>query len=501
MNTRANRAICEYVKSALEYLKSDNKLDTIIKFKRLRDMFIEEEGILPRFKSGHFSKEFEDFTNYEEFIERYRSEICGLPEAKTAVQVLLEEGILKKRPVFDQAGNRIENPSFEQEYSSQSSNIISFLVNYIEEHQSFDFEKKKVTELYGIFERCWAEKTVNMVAIVPLIGFYSDEDTINLPDGITIERYTAEEKNAFEESLSIKSYHHDQRDYGYTNYKIAIRFTSTSDNVYNLPNELFNLIYDKIEYCITALRLLHPGRLGAYVIVMKTLDLNPVFPEYTIYSYLDFKLPQRGLVLNLTTEYYLKKEEIDELISVYLKINGYNTDKKLKVLGSALRRFNQSYSRQSYEDKIVDITVILEQTLLFGIEGELKQRLSQYGAAILGRKRDPVLTYNTLKVLYDIRSKIVHENKSLYELIMDEKSDIGKGVRKVVQKPDYEFYPLVFQITKEVLLVYLSLINMGYSMDAINQSITAGILDNFRDFEVVPRSRVASYLGIDYYNY
>jgi hypothetical protein len=57
-----------------------------------------------------------------------------------------------------------------------------------------------------------------------------------------------------------------------------------------------------------------------------------------------------------------------------------------------LHRFNQTYSRQSGEDTISDLTIALESFLLPEIREELQYRLSMRGAALLAALRNPLET-------------------------------------------------------------------------------------------------------------
>lgn len=492
MNVRVYDAVKNFVIVALEYLRQQSQTHPIVFYKKSQDIFVESPSPYPSVKSGHFESKIINVPNYSELVYRYRSVLSKMPEAKKAGQILFEEGFIKIPSIIDDKGNTIQNPTFEQVESDKSNIFIKvsdIVVNYLVRYKTFVFIEKKFNELYSLFESCWLQRSVKMEAIVPLIGFYSDIDTIELSDDITIERFTPDEKNAFEESYSLISTFPNKRDYERSTYKIRLKYM-TSDEPYNLRGRLSNFVYDKIEFCITALRLLHRGRLGAFNMVIKTIDYNPLYPEYIIYP-LEFRLPERDIVLNLSDEYHLVDEDVSNLKQLF---NKFNNSKRLKILTGALRRFNQVYSRSFYEDKVVDLTIVLENTLLFNIKKELKFRLALYGAELLGKRRDPQITYDALEALYNIRSEIVHNNKGIYDLIMDVNSYIGETVRKVTEKPEAEYYPLIEQLVREILLEYIERLSSGLEIGKINMGITKNLIDSCDQRDSI----VITYLGVNH---
>jgi hypothetical protein len=88
-------------------------------------------------------------------------------------------------------------------------------------------------------------------------------------------------------------------------------------------------------------------------------------------------------------------------------------------LDVVLRRFNQSYSRDYYEDRLIDLTIALESTLLADIDDpktDLKYRFVLHGAALLAGRRNPQEVHAFLRTMYDARSAVVHSGKSLSDM-------------------------------------------------------------------------------------
>jgi hypothetical protein len=117
--------------------------------------------------------------------------------------------------------------------------------------------------------------------------------------------------------------------------------------------------------------------------------------------------------------YTLDESDIGEVQS-FVKALGLLDGRKHRAgLEIGLRRFNQSYSREYYEDRLIDLTVALESTLLAGIgdpKTELKYRFALHGAAVLARHRDPQEVHEFLRKMYDNRSAVVHRGKSRSEM-------------------------------------------------------------------------------------
>jgi len=89
------------------------------------------------------------------------------------------------------------------------------------------------------------------------------------------------------------------------------------------------------------------------------------------------------------------------------------SNKKRTDLSTALRRFNQAFSRDTDEDKVVDLAIAMEASLLAGEKFEQANKAMTRGAAFLANSRDPSETGVFIKKFYDARSRIVHNGESL----------------------------------------------------------------------------------------
>jgi hypothetical protein len=130
----------------------------------------------------------------------------------------------------------------------------------------------------------------------------------------------------------------------------------------------------------------------------------------------------------------------------------------------ALSRFNAMYGRSSLEDKLIDIAIVLESTLLHHTRDELKYRLSLRGAHLLKSARDPAETSDLLKKLYDERSEIVHNAAPVsHQLLVGESAPRKLSAQQFVAELE--------AICREVLRAFVRRIGDGQSLQDITMAL------------------------------
>ena len=145
-----------------------------------------------------------------------------------------------------------------------------------------------------------------------------------------------------------------------------------------------------------------------------------------------------------------QKEEIDKLISCYLKLEKDEREKLSKII----LRLSQAGRRRHLEDQIIDLSVAMEMALLedFGNNQGLALALSLRGARLIGGDfSDKKYIYETLKKIYGYRSKAVHrgafssgDREKAFKEIKSYFFLAKKIIRKLVLdgKPDWEMMVL-----------------------------------------------------------
>jgi len=101
----------------------------------------------------------------------------------------------------------------------------------------------------------------------------------------------------------------------------------------------------------------------------------------------------------------------------------------------AFHRFNQAMRRTHVEDRIIDLAISLESTVLAGISTELSWRARMLGTELLRGSVPHAHARMMLDCLYKARSKIVHEGALLSDVVAS-KSETGKALRKLATTVD-----------------------------------------------------------------
>ncbi|MBU6339563.1 MAG: hypothetical protein KGQ36_06320 [Rickettsiales bacterium] len=109
--------------------------------------------------------------------------------------------------------------------------------------------------------------------------------------------------------------------------------------------------------------------------------------------------------------YTLSKKDLPRLRKNYKLLAKFENESSFEVV---LRRYNFACSRTNSEDKIIDYTTALE-SLLLKDQNELSNQFSLRAAFLLRKRNGFKNTYDTMKNLYNARSKIVHMGVSFSE--------------------------------------------------------------------------------------
>lgn len=136
-----------------------------------------------------------------------------------------------------------------------------------------------------------------------------------------------------------------------------------------------------------------------------------------------------------------------------------------KSLGVALRRFNQAYERSQLEDRLIDLTIALESSVLDEDPNELTYRLARRGAALIAQDRPPHETRETLEAVYAARSQIVHNGA----LISDKVTWKGFPASDLLARCE--------DCTRRILRSYVARLVAGSSLRSINTSLDNDLID------------------------
>lgn len=167
------------------------------------------------------------------------------------------------------------------------------------------------------------------------------------------------------------------------------------------------IVLAEAEDITTAMRLRKQGEVGVFgMYITKCPGGNSDIGKYSC--------GQRSLFHSrLDTGYFRSQytlESVDIPVINDLAAGLKKADYGLRI---GIGRFNQAYERRSPEDKLIDLTIALESTLLSDVQDELKYRLGIRCAALLADERCAEATQFLARTIYNSRSKIVHEGQHL----------------------------------------------------------------------------------------
>lgn len=153
------------------------------------------------------------------------------------------------------------------------------------------------------------------------------------------------------------------------------------------------------------------------------------------------------------------EDDIDTIQENWKKYNEYFVGYEGK-LSEALRRLDSTYKREQKRDEVIDCVIALESTLLRGMSrwSSYSFRFRLRGAALASNSEEEFNQIeDTLKEMYNERSRIVHEGKNLQD------ENLAEDARS---------------ITKKILESYMELLKSKDSIDKINQEIDEELKPN-----------------------
>jgi hypothetical protein len=145
----------------------------------------------------------------------------------------------------------------------------------------------------------------------------------------------------------------------------------------------------------------------------------------------------------IVTPHTLSESEFRDVVDLAYKtpeFGGAEGSGREIVLFRILRGLGMHWQESGF----LDFAIALEAALLAGSSTELSYRFSLYGALFLRDEREPQDTFDRLKNVYDVRSRLVHGskvNKAHRQAADTDAADLARAiVRKAVESgwPDPE---------------------------------------------------------------
>ncbi|WP_226663420.1 HEPN domain-containing protein [Microbulbifer aggregans] len=349
----------------------------------------------------------------------------------------------------DGDGNAIENPTFEQARSWLIIKLGFPVAAALDSSGVVEFEEEALTKNYLDYRESWAGEVITEDIIIPIhnVTFESLEFPICIDDRLTLKKVDDDMAFEYWDSLVRWSRFHDLHSLG--DAKIAL-----CGEVNDLTKELPE-IKSSAGGFITALRLLADGSVGAAGCMH--------LPRY-----IGFMGGGGGIIDESISEPWGGRKLVitDSLISaakgLCRKIKILQEKGSLSSLETAVRRYNMSYQRKHFEDKVIDLTISLESSVLHGVKDELNYRLAVRCSSLLAKKIKPETTFSFAKCLYSLRSIIVHQG-----IIQKDVQSAPGSVKKVFKNfEDGGGMDMAVRIVRESVLELIYLVEEKGSLDA-----------------------------------
>lgn len=409
---------------------------------------------------GSWTRELQVEPFWVEVERALRESISALSETEAVLRVMWMEGI--PRRVKMRVGDEpIENPTFEQARNFYYGELVLWLRGYLERTNhvnlvvavtmDFNFD---IDQFAGSAQRMvttWKAEEFPRVVIVPLLNFEGDFDVVSLSDHLRIVPMTVDEKSKYLDPMSTDRTAYTVRQLQGLTHKAEYSYRTDS------PIESHRSpAVPTIERLLTALRLHKEGDVGA--LSYKDAIRDDMIGSFGAGGSLsDYWLPLERSAM----KYRISEDEVGALTVIMKMLEQCEKRRGYSDLAVPLRRFNQSYSRERDDDRLLDLTVVLESSLLFGDTVELSYKIALRAAAILRNRADPTEVFAVFRDLYKARSAIVHS---------------GKGPRELEKKltrslPVGEFCALVTKYIRMILCEYLQRTAAGETVKQITDGL------------------------------
>lgn len=374
--------------------------------------------------SSSYDRRLIQQVNYQHLLNSHRDVLLGMKEAQQCGRLHWQAGITLGAPPPTSEDLSVEPPTTEQ-VTQVIDALLYPIVDILQQHNTFSPTREQIVACYRRFLEAWTATMIREDATIPLLNFRVElsQLPVKISTHYQIVPFSPAEKTAFWGVVDAFHGWDLLPFYSFLATEFKLEGSRSYPRLQLQPSQQaietisrsHQEMLDEILDIVTALRLLQAGDVGIPTYVKRDTDVppyggHPILGEPAA-VWADFRVRRHGAT------YILNEDSIpaaQQLVEDLQQLNGWSHRGGLEV---ALRRFNESYSRDSADDRIIDLTIALESCLLAAIRSqtELKYRFALRGAALLANTRRPQETNALLSALYNARSSIVHEGKHLFE--------------------------------------------------------------------------------------
>lgn len=423
------------------------------------------------YEQGGYQVQFDHLKEFGQLLESHLPDLLSMAKAQLCVKKHLEAGIW---PIS-------KNETDEEIYRQAILALIIPLAESCQPFKPWPFvppTDEQILEVYHRSRAGWGDAASRFTITFPLLNFSSDlEQPEPLGQHLSLAPLPSADKtflwNEDAKLFSLSPPPMDVTTFSLLQWKLVGTFSAPKKADASDMSATRQEALNELDDILSAMRLLKGGNVGAPAIYQKRLE--PVFWEGTRMCH---PLTQTRSFPPTLAPYEVRESDtapLRDLINTLQQVRRVQSSGPLPYgdLSIGLRRFNQSYERSILEDQLVDLTIVLESTLLADRAEEMTYRLAIRGAILLADAEtlwNPQKSRDLLTTMYDVRSRIVHDGLSLSD------KEVLKKILKLGMQPQ-DFLQQCEQIVRDVLKLYLPHVAKGRSVKDINKDLEARITD------------------------
>lgn len=378
-----------------------------------------------QFSGGDYWQSYRHCAADERFIPQPVHDSFPHAIAEKCADAFFSSGLAAVIKLSTEAGTPIDNPGLEKVRPFIIHMYLDRPIRYLLRH----FERTSFSnrQILACLDRCiadWRGEADSEPEIAPIYNLETEIGAIKLNELVSIVRFTDEEKTKTMRILGGLGRAFDLRNYA-SAFQVA-RLRSIDGGFDEARKQQLRTRARKALQCaVTTLRLMKPAAIGTLGFIRFEGPGGKMIAGLS--SPEDFDLPWTGMTL-FRDRYVLYHSELPQFRKLYgqLSESDFKTWDRLKL---PLRQFNRSCQREWQEDRVLDYAICLEGTLLSGVSEELSYRLALRAAKLLRNRYSPKRTFEHMRCLYNVRSKIVHTNETLSSVGVTDLIDKRMGLK------------------------------------------------------------------------
>jgi hypothetical protein len=374
-----------------------------------------------------------------------------------ALETIWQADWFRKLVRTDGQGRPISETSFDEVKWDHFNFLVMLVGEFVSANGSLDATAGEIGAFLSSQRERWTSPTIPYEAFAPVSGLKYAGGSIGLDSTISLVAFSGADRSALLESFREFGRWASLDEIAESHFRIIGRESYKRGGQPTIGPRVDEATWG----AITAMRLMRSGGVSANVFIERHLDSLSGGSA-------SGELTELRAAEHMHAPYVLREEDLPELLTLYRHVMSVRSRASSGTVVLALRRFNLSYTRQFPEDRLIDLAIALEATLLYGIRDELRYRVALRGAALLRKHASPSVTFGVLLDMYDLRSTVVHDGRLL--------RDLSPRKRGRASPIDAEYFVVeATDLVRSVLRRYVERIATGESMDSITKALDGDV--------------------------